>query len=190
MVDREAAAKIQELAKKFPAIGLLGPRQCGKTTLAKTLFRFKPYVSFENPDTLLEATEDPRGFLAKYPEGAVFDEIQRVPHLFSYLQGIIDEQTSRTGLFMLIGSQNFLLLENITQSLAGRIAFINLLPFSYQELTKIPWRENTLEFFILQGGYPRLYDKSISPVDFYPNYILTYVERDVREVKTINKLPR
>jgi predicted AAA+ superfamily ATPase len=188
MIDRDAAGKIQELAHKFPAIGLMGPRQSGKTTLAKTLFSDKPYVSFENQDTLLAATTDPRAFLAKYSEGAVFDEIQRVPHLFSYLQGLIDEHTSRTGIFILTGSQNFLLLENITQSLAGRIAFIHLLPFSYHELRSTEWKTSTLDFYIFQGGYPRLYDKAIEPVDFYPNYILTYVERDVRQLKNINNL--
>lgn len=188
MIGRDAANKLQELAEKFPAIGLLGPRQSGKTTLAKTLFSDKPYISFENQDSLLAASTDPRAFLAKYSEGAVFDEIQRVPHLFSYLQGIIDEHTSKTGLFLLTGSQNFLLLENITQSLAGRIAFINLLPFSYHELRTTQWSGSTLDFLILHGGYPRLYDKVIEPVDFYPNYILTYVERDVRQIKNINDL--
>jgi predicted AAA+ superfamily ATPase len=188
MVKREAAEKIQELAGKFPAIGLLGPRQSGKTTLAKDLFKDKPYVSFENHDILLAATTDPRGFLANYSNGAVFDEIQKAPHLFSYLQGIIDDNPSKTGLFILTGSQNFLLLENITQSLAGRIAFIHLLPFSYQELITTNWKDNTLDYFILHGGYPRLYDKSIEPVDYYPNYILTYVERDLRQIKNINDL--
>src|SRR3569833_1947886 len=180
MVHREAAEKILELVDKFPAIGLLGPRQSGKTTLAKNLYKNKPYVSFENQDILLAATTAPRSFLAKFPEGAVFDEIQRAPHLFSYLQGIIDEHASKAGLFVLTGSQNFLLLENITQSLAGRIAFIQLLPFSFQELKMTKWKDNSLDFFMLHGGYPRLYDKSIAPVDYYPNYILTYVERDVR----------
>jgi len=188
MIEREVASKIRELSGKFPAIGLLGPRQSGKTTLAKTLFSDKPYVSFENQDTLLAASTDPRAFLAKYSEGAVFDEIQRVPLLFSYLQGIIDERTSKTGLFILTGSQNFLLLENITQSLAGRIAFIHLLPFSYHELRATEWKDSTLDFLILHGGYPRLYDKVIEPVDYYPNYILTYVERDVRQIKNINDL--
>ncbi|MBX3257271.1 MAG: ATP-binding protein [Chitinophagaceae bacterium] len=188
MITREAADKILELAGKFPAIGLLGPRQSGKTTLARTLFRNTPYVSFENQDTLLAATADPRAFLAKYPEGAVFDEIQRAPHLFSYLQGIIDEDAESTGRFILTGSQNFLLLENIAQSLAGRIAFIYLLPFSYEELKATGWKNNTLDFLIFHGGYPRLYDKSIAPTDYYPNYILTYVERDVRQIKNINNL--
>ena len=188
MISRQAFTKTHELAGKFPVIGLLGPRQSGKTTLAKALFKDKAYVSFENQDILLAATEDPRAFLANYPEGAVFDEIQRVPHLFSYLQGIVDEHVSKTGLFILTGSQNFLLLENITQSLAGRIAFIHLLPFSYHELKTTNWKNNTLDFFMLHGGYPRLYDKSIAPVDYYPIYILTYVERDVRQIKNINNL--
>ena len=188
MITRIATDKILELADKFPAIALLGPRQSGKTTLARALFSNKPYVSFENQDILLAATTDPRAFLAKYPEGAVFDEIQRAPLLFSYLQGIIDENTASTGRFILTGSQNFLLLENITQSLAGRIAFIYLLPFSYEELKATEWKNNTLDFLILHGGYPRLYDKSIAPRDYYPNYILTYVERDVRQIKNINNL--
>ena len=114
---------------------------------------------------MLAASTDPRAFLSKYSEGAVFDEIQRVPHLFSYLQGIIDEHTSKTGLFILTGSQNFLLLENITQSLAGRIAFIHLLPFSYHELRTTEWKDSTLDFLIFHGGYPRLYDKVIEPIE-------------------------
>ncbi len=189
MINREVASKIHELADKFPAIGLLGPRQSGKTTLAKTLFKNKPYISFENQDNQLAATTDPRAFLANYPEGAVFDEIQRVPHLFSYLQGIIDEHTSKTGLFILTGSQNFLLLEKYyPKSCRQGIAFIHLLPFSYQELKATKWKDKSLDFFMLQGGYPRLYDKAIAPVDYYPNYILTYVERDVRQIKNISNL--
>ncbi len=152
MVKREAAKKIRELADKFPAIGLLGPRQSGKTTLARMLFRTKPYISFENRDILMAATTDPRGFLANYQDGAVFDEIQRAPELFSYIQGIIDDNPSKTGLFILTGSQNFLLMENITQSLAGRIAFIHLLPFSYQELTTTEWKDNSPDYFIYDTG--------------------------------------
>lgn len=188
MIKRIAAKKINELATKFPAIGLLGPRQSGKTTLARELFGHKPYVSFENHDNILAATTDPRGFLSNYEKGAVLDEIQRVPHLFSYLQGIIDDHPDETGLFILTGSQNFLLLEKITQSLAGRIAFINLLPFSQEEIKLSKSRNNSLDQLMLNGCYPRLYDKEIAPEDYYPNYILTYVERDVRQIKNINDL--
>ncbi|WP_028297157.1 ATP-binding protein [Olivibacter sitiensis] len=188
MIARIAADKLKDLARKFPAIGLLGPRQSGKTTLAKALFSDKPYVSFENQDNQLAADTDPNGFLKGFPMGAVFDEIQRVPLLFSYLQGIIDEQPDKTGLFILTGSQNFLLLESITQSLAGRIAFVHLLPFSYPELKHTPFGDGPIDHLLFWGGYPRLYDKGMLPSDYYPNYILTYVERDVRQIKNISNL--
>lgn len=188
MIIRAASSKIKYLAKKFPAVGLLGPRQSGKTTLAKELFPKKPYISFENQDNVLLATKDPRAFLNQYKTGAIFDEIQRVPQLLSYIQGVIDEQPNKVGLFIIIGSQNLLLLENISQTLAGRIAFIHLLPFSYKELQTGKHGSISLNKLILNGGYPRLYDKKIKPVDYYPNYLLTYVERDVRQIKNITNL--
>lgn len=188
MIIRAASSKIKYLAKKFPAVGLLGPRQSGKTTLAKELFPKKPYISFENQDNVLLATKDPRAFLNQYKTGAIFDEIQRVPQLLSYIQGVIDEQPNKVGLFIITGSQNLLLLENISQTLAGRIAFIHLLPFSYKELQTGKHGSISLNKLILNGGYPRLYDKKIKPVDYYPNYLLTYVERDVRQIKNITNL--
>jgi predicted AAA+ superfamily ATPase len=188
MIIRAASSKIKYLAKKFPAVGLLGPRQSGKTTLAKELFPKKPYISFENQDNVLLATKDPRAFLNQYKTGAIFDEIQRVPQLLSYIQGVIDELPNKVGLFIITGSQNLLLLENISQTLAGRIAFIHLLPFSYKELQTGKHDSISLNKLILNGGYPRLYDKKIKPVDYYPNYLLTYVERDVRLIKNITNL--
>jgi uncharacterized protein len=188
MIIRAASSKIKYLSKKFPAVGLLGPRQSGKTTLAKELFPKKPYISFENQDNVLLATKDPRAFLNQYKSGAIFDEIQRVPQLLSYIQGVIDEQPNKVGLFIITGSQNLLLLENISQTLAGRIAFIHLLPFSYKELQTGKHGSISLNKLILNGGYPRLYDKKIKPVDYYPNYLLTYVERDVRQIKNITNL--
>jgi len=188
MIQRAANQKIKQLAKKFPAVGLLGPRQSGKTTLAKELFPKKPYISFENQDNVLLATKDPRAFLSKYKTGAIFDEVQRVPQLLSYLQGIIDAQPNKVGLFIITGSQNLLLLESISQTLAGRIAFIHLLPFSYTELENSKYGKQSLNRLILNGGYPRLYDRKINPTDYYPNYLLTYVERDVRQIKNINNL--
>jgi predicted AAA+ superfamily ATPase len=188
MIQRAAAVKVKQLSKKFPAIGLLGPRQSGKTTLAKELFPKKPYISFENQDNVLLATSDPRAFLSKYKTGAIFDEIQRVPQLLSYLQGVIDAQPNKVGLFIITGSQNLLLLESVSQTLAGRIAFIHLLPFSYAELESSKYGNQSLNKLILKGGYPRLYDKKIAPADFYPNYLLTYVERDVRQIKNIANL--
>ena len=188
MIQRAASTKIKYLAKKFPAVGLLGPRQSGKTTLAKELFPKKPYISFENQDNILLATKDPRAFLSNYSKGAIFDEIQRVPQLLSYLQGVIDSQPNKVGLFIITGSQNLLLLDTISQTLAGRIAFIHLLPFSYLELEASKFVTPNLNKLLLFGGYPRLYDKKIKPVDYYPNYILTYVERDVRQIKNISNL--
>jgi predicted AAA+ superfamily ATPase len=188
MIIRDASNKIKQLAKKFPAVGLLGPRQSGKTTLAKSLFPLKPYVSFENHDQVLLATQDPRAFLANFPKGAIFDEIQRVPALLSYLQEIIDGHKQKAGLFIITGSQNLLLLETINQTLAGRIAFIHLLPFSISEIKQGPNKRDSLNKLILNGGYPRLYDRKIAATDFYPNYLLTYVERDVRQIKNIANL--
>lgn len=188
MIQRGASIKIKQLARKFPAVGLLGPRQSGKTTLAKELFPNKPYISFENQDNILLATSDPRAFLHQFKSGAIFDEIQRVPQLLSYMQGVIDDQPKKVGLFIIIGSQNLLLLESISQTLAGRIAFIHLLPFSYHELAGSKYDKQSLNKLILNGGYPRLYDKKIKPGDFYPNYLLTYVERDVRQIKNITNL--
>jgi uncharacterized protein len=188
MIQRGASSKVKQLARKFPAVGLLGPRQSGKTTLAKELFPKKPYISFENQDNILLATSDPRAFLHQYKSGAIFDEIQRVPQLLSYMQGVIDDQPKKVGLFIITGSQNLLLLESISQTLAGRIAFIHLLPFSYHELAGSKYDKQSLNKLILNGGYPRLYDKKIKPGDFYPNYLLTYVERDVRQIKNITNL--
>jgi predicted AAA+ superfamily ATPase len=126
MIFRTATTKVQFLAQQFKAVAIIGPRQSGKTTLAKFVFPEKVYVNFENPDTRLFATEDPRGFLSNYPDGAIFDEAQRVPALFSYLQQILDE-SSVNGLFIITGSNNFLLQESISQSLAGRVAYLTLL---------------------------------------------------------------
>jgi predicted AAA+ superfamily ATPase len=188
MVVRAASQKLKQLATKFPVVGLLGPRQSGKTTLAKELFPKKPYVSFENQDTVLLAIRDPRAFLSAYKNGAVFDEIQRAPQLLSYLQELVDAHKKKVGLFVITGSQNLLLLETITQTLAGRIAFIQLLPFSLAELRDTNFGKQTLDGFLFRGGYPRLYQQRIAPTDYYPNYLLTYVERDVRQIKNISNL--
>lgn len=187
MIHRIASDKIIQLAAAFKAIAVTGPRQSGKTTLVKELFKHKPYVSLENPDARRFAIEDPRGFLAQYKDGAVLDEVQRTPELFSYLQEILDNSNT-TGLFILTGSNNFLLQQNIAQSLAGRVAFITLLPFSYKELQdgseRIP-EENDL---MINGFYPPVWAQHIRPQDWYPNYIRTYVDRDVRQIKNITDL--
>lgn len=185
MIHRDATSEIKNLARQFKAVAIIGPRQSGKTTLAKYAFPEKPYVSLENPDTRQFAIEDPRGFLDQFPNGAILDEAQRVPHLFSYLQQILDEH-NHSGLFIITGSNNFLLQENISQSLAGRIAYLNLLPFSLKELAETGnWNLNELLF---KGAYPPIYDQAVETNSWYNNYIRTYIERDVRQLKNIKDL--
>lgn len=187
MIYRVAEEKLRALAATFKAVALTGPRQSGKTTLAKTVFQNKPYVSLENADNREFALQDPRGFLSSYREGAILDEVQRTPVLFSYLQEIIDNSTQK-GQFILTGSNNFLLQQSITQSLAGRVAHLFLLPFSVSELTSnnlLPAADNDL---LLTGFYPPIYDQHIPATDWCLNYIRTYVERDVRQIKNITDL--
>ena len=188
MIKRTLEKSIQKLAKKFPVIVITGPRQSGKTTLVKSLFKNKPYVSLENPDDLELALTDPRRFLAQFTEGAVLDEVQRAPELFSYIQGIVD-QSKKKGQFVLTGSQNFLLMESITQTLAGRVALFTLLPFSISELNKTKYEPKTIEKSLFYGFYPRIYDDQLLPKEWLPNYIQTYIERDVRQIKDVHDLP-
>jgi predicted AAA+ superfamily ATPase len=180
MIIRTLSEKLISLAKNFQVITLTGPRQSGKTTLVKATFPDMPYVSLEDPDIRQFALNDPRGFLANYPTGAIMDEIQNTPELFSYIQGIVD--SDRKPLFILTGSANFLLMEQISQTLAGRSAILHLLPFSLSEIGPSPL---PYEHFIFYGQYPRIYDRDISPTDFYPSYIQTYIDRDVRLIKNI-----
>ncbi len=136
MINRNAEKTIENLLAGFPIVTLTGPRQSGKTTLAKAVFKNRPYASLEEPDLRQAAYEDPRSFLARFPDGAVLDEVQRCPEILSYLQTIVDND-GRMGLFILTGSQQFGLMSGITQSLAGRTAFVELLPFSVHELTLV-----------------------------------------------------
>jgi hypothetical protein len=180
MITRTLTAKVVALAQKFQVITLTGPRQSGKTTLVRSAFPAMPYVSLEEPDIRQIALTDPRGFLANYPTGAILDEIQNTPDLFSYIQRLVDE--NRQAQFILTGSSNFLLMERISQTLAGRTAVLHLLPLSLAELA--PGAE-PYEDLIFKGRYPRIYDRDLAPTDFYPSYIQTYVERDVRLLKNI-----
>lgn len=180
MIARTLATRLLALFQKFQVVTITGPRQSGKTTLVRATFPALPYVSLEDPDMRLFALNDPRGFLANYPTGAILDEIQNAPDLFSYLQRIVDE--NRQIQFVLTGSSNFLLMEKISQTLAGRTAILHLLPFSLAELE--PGAE-PYEDVIFKGRYPRIYDRDIDPTDFYPAYIQTYVEKDVRLIKNI-----
>ncbi len=187
MYQRLLRLKLMKLAKSFPAIAIMGPRQSGKTTLAKTLFKNYDYVSLENFDERIAAENDPRGFLENFLKGVILDEIQKVPKLFSYLQGIID-QNNIPGKFILTGSHNFLLHEKITQTLAGRVAIQRLLPLSLEEIKKKKKLGENWENLAFNGFYPFLFAKKTKPVDFYSSYLQTYVERDVRDIKNIGNL--
>ena len=181
MIQRQIASKIIELKSKYPVIALTGPRQSGKTTLLKTAFPDYRYISLENPDNRDFAQKDPIGFLKIYDSQVIIDEVQYVPHLFSYIQTLVDE-SRQMGQFILSGSQNFQLLENITQSLAGRVALFRLLPFDFTELKQANLLSTDYLEAIRMGFYPALFDRKISSTIFYANYIQTYVERDVAQL--------
>lgn len=187
MLKRSAFPSAQRLAQGFPVLAITGPRQSGKTTLARALFADKPYVTLEDPEEREFADADPRSFLARFPDGAVFDEAQRCPGLFSYLQGAVD-QRGRMGEFILTGSQQFGLMSNISQSLAGRVGLLQLLPFSLAELKEGGVLPTTLDAALFQGSYPPLYDRPVLPGDWFPNYVSTYVERDVRQLLAVRDL--
>jgi predicted AAA+ superfamily ATPase len=186
MIKREIETICLELFRQYPVITITGPRQSGKTTLAKKLFPDKPYVNLEFPDQRLLAAQDPRAFLHAFPNGVILDEIQRVPELPSYIQGIVDEK-QQNGMFVLTGSQQFEISQNISQSLAGRTAMIKLAPLSIGELHD--WAElpdiNTLMF---NGFYPGLHTRKIAPYHFYSNYFETYIVRDLRQLSLIDNL--
>lgn len=188
IIHRVLGEKIAAATGSFPVISLMGPRQSGKTTLIRTLFPDYAYRNLENLDDRMAAEEDPRRFLKPHAaSGLIVDEAQKVPSLFSYLQGIVDE-SGKMGKFILTGSQNFLLLENITQSLAGRVALFNLMPFGMDELEIAELMPNDADQLIFTGGYPVLYDRPVGPPDYFPAYIQTYIERDVRSIKNIGDL--
>lgn len=189
MIERVLKTKLLEMAAKYPIVTVTGPRQSGKSTLLKTSFPDYKYVSLEDPDMRLFATDDPRGFLATYPDKTVIDEVQRVPSLFSYIQTHTDKE-NKEGMYMLAGSHNFLLMENVNQSLAGRTAILKLLPFSHHEMSFGNILPTAVDEEIFKGAYPRIYDKDIAPIDYYPYYIQTYVERDVRLMKNIGDLSK
>ncbi|MGL4483985.1 MAG: ATP-binding protein [Anaerovoracaceae bacterium] len=187
MIKRELTSKLLEMATKFPVVSLAGPRQSGKSTLLKDCFPKAEYVSLQDDDLLQAVSLDPRGFLDDFKGMAIIDEVQRLPELFSYLQTKVDK-TGDSGQFLISGSQNFLLMEKITQTLAGRVGILTLLPFSKSELMDAKLYSMGVTEFMHKGAYPRIYDKAIAPEDYYPSYTDTYLERDVRNMKNINDL--
>jgi uncharacterized protein len=189
MLVRPLQLIIKHLAKKLPVIGLFGSLGSGKTTLATTIFTTYRYINFEDLNQRSFALADPQRFLADNLNeyGIIFDEIQHVPALLSYIQLEVD-RSKKNGYFIITGSQNFLLNQAITQSLAGRIAIINLLPLSLQELRENKLLSESLNKTILDGGYPRLYANNLAPSEFYPFYIQTYIERDVRQITNVTNL--
>jgi len=203
MIRRALEPVLKKLARQYPVVTLTGPRQSGKTTLVQAVFPRHQYASLEEPDVREYALEDPRGFLGQFTGGVVLDEVQRVPALFSYIQTVVDRE-DRAGQFILSGSQNFLLLRSISQSLAGRSAILHLLPFSLRELTgrrpfslealgrELPGsrQENLpgLMETVFRGFYPRIHDKGLDPATWYSGYYQSYVERDVREIVNVGDL--
>jgi len=189
MITRKIKHELTECAAEYPAVTILGPRQSGKTTLAKMTFPKRPYVSLEDPDIRRQATDDPRGLLDGLQEGAILDEIQHVPQLLSYLQGIIDANR-KPGRFILTGSHQPMVHEAISQSLAGRTAVLELLPFTVAEVRR--YREHPQRVFewIHQGFYPGLHENKLEPARFFRSYVATYIERDLRAMIQLKDLSR
>ncbi len=183
---RTLLAELQAMMAIYPVVTVIGPRQSGKSTLVRQAYPDLPYVSLEDPDERLLAVTDPRAFLARFPNGAILDEIQQQPQLLSYIQGIVDARQQK-GLFLLTGSHQLALHAAITQSLAGRTAVLKLLPLSMQELTDqtVGWN---VDQHLLAGGYPSVCAQDMPALKFYRDYIQTYLERDVRTLSQVQDL--
>lgn len=188
MIPRTAAFTLLRLAKGFPVLVITGPRQTGKTTLARATFPEKPYLSLEDPDIRALAAEDPRGLLSRYSSGAILDEVQRVPSILSYLQTWVDAHP-QPGAFVLTGSRQLDLSSALTQSLAGRVGLLNLLPFSLGELQSAGRPLGTLDDLLWRGLYPPLHDRDLTPGDWYAAYVSTFLERDLRQILAVHDLP-
>ena len=188
MIPRKLSSTLLKFAKKYPVISVTGPRQSGKTTLVRSLFPNHKYLSLENPETRSIALNDPKSIFDPKDQLLILDEIQHVPELLSYIQVISDEQKI-SGQFILTGSQSLLLSEKISQTLAGRTAILKLLPFSLSEIDKLKQIKGfSYEDFIFKGFFPRTYDQDISPEEFYPFYLETYVQKDVRDIENVRDL--
>lgn len=205
VIRRNIEKVLKTLSKQYPVITITGPRQSGKTTLVKNFYKGYKYVNLENPRVEQEAKDDPEKFLSKFDEGVIIDEIQKIPELTSYIQVICDDR-KKPAMFVLTGSQNFSLIKSVSQSLAGRSAILELLPFSFNELMsseyaklyqptkkknaqiKINEEKLDLDKLMLTGLYPGIYDRKIDAEDFFIDYVKTYVERDLRDLKQIQNL--
>lgn len=187
MINRDAMTTLKTLADEFPVVIVTGPRQSGKSTIVKTVFPHKPYLSFDELDRLELAKNDPRGFLSNYPDGAIIDEAQKFPELLSYIKSRVDT-TKKTGEFIITGSQQLTLLSQVSESLAGRAGIVQLLPFSIHELSASHKLPNSLDKTLFNGLYPPLYDRTITSGHWYSGYVATYIERDVRAVLNIKDL--
>ncbi len=185
VIQRDLSGVALDLFKKYPVLTVIGPRQAGKTTLCRNIFADMPYTNLEELDTREFAKQDPRGFLAQYSEGCIIDEIQRVPELTSYIQVLVDEN-KKNGQFVLTGSQNFTVREALGQSLAGRTAIVQQLPFSLVELKDSSDRTN--DEIMYYGFYPRIFEQNLNPTQFYQDYLATYVERDLRQLSLVKDI--
>ena len=189
MLERELSDKLKKIIRKYPVVALTGPRQSGKTTLLRHLFRKRVYVSLEEPDTRQFAMEDPRAFLAQGKRGLVIDEVQRVPQLMSYMQTLVDA-SPKPGRFIVSGSNNLLLMKEVSQSLSGRVAILKLLPLSLNELLSSKHASRNVNSYLHRGFYPRIYDRKLPPHEWLQNYTETYVEKDLRDFIQVSDLSR
>lgn len=187
MINRMILPEAQDMLQQFRTLCITGPRQSGKTTLSKMLFKARPYISFENPAVQKEAMQHPEKFLKQYKNGAILDEVQRMPEIFRYLQGILDSNNKR-GQYILTGSNNFLLQEQVSQSLAGRAGYLSLLPLSYAEISGAGLNKSNIEQQILNGGYPEIWAEHLKADKWMSSYLQTYVQRDVRLIRNISNM--
>ncbi|MDE2877210.1 MAG: ATP-binding protein [Gemmatimonadota bacterium] len=187
MIARDLAPELARAAAQAPVVTLTGPRQSGKATLCRAMFPDHPYRTLEALDERAFALDDPLRFLARFPKGAVIDEVQRAPGLLSYLQGIVDEDPA-PGRWILTGSQNLALLESVSQSLAGRTEVLHLLPLTWDEVKRFDQHPVRMEEAMFSGGYPRIFDRHLAPSRWLRSYVATYIERDVRTISNVGDL--
>jgi len=185
-IKRQIYTELIDLAAHYPVVMITGPRQAGKTSLAQYTFPDKRYYSFENPDVRELVSSDPRAFFYANPDGAIIDEFQRYPEILSYIQGIVDDK-KQNGQFILTGSNNVTMLNKVTQSLSGRVALLKLLPLSIVETSTLE-KDYSVDEYLLNGFYPRIYAEGLNSTKAYCNYYETYVERDIRQILQVKEV--